>query len=342
MKKVAFFKGKESVHIFGDYEIHFFDDQSFIPQLSNFNKLITFIRRGLGQGINYPSFSLGFAEEIHRLYIRKEKWYMDFINYFIETFENFDIIVMSTYCPVHPEVISKLKKPIKILGFIDEPNSTYVRGVPFLWAFDGAIYISPSYNEEYLMNDMLLNWGCKNNFFLPLTSTHQHFKFSNDFFKRKNDICYVGNYYGSKVDRLVVLKKYFKNKLLIYGKDWPIKGYGGYLRFLFGKPLFPHKITSLTHTERKNLYLNTKIGFNMHLSEFKRETGNMRMYEVPAYGMMLISDKGGLDAHNMIFKDGIEAVYYETIDDAIQMIEYYLKMKIKELKLLRLVLSVGN
>ena len=39
------------------------------------------------------------------------------------------------------------------------------------------------------------------------------------------------------------------------------------------------------------------------------------MYEVPAHGAMLLSDKAALDAHEAIFTPGIEAVYYDNIAD---------------------------
>ena len=51
----------------------------------------------------------------------------------------------------------------------------------------------------------------------------------------------------------------------------------------------------------------------------------MRMYEAPAHGMMLLCDKAGLDAHAQIFEPDKEAVFYDSIEDAIEKIEYYLE-----------------
>ena len=47
--------------------------------------------------------------------------------------------------------------------------------------------------------------------------------------------------------------------------------------------------------ERRALYLRAKIGINMHLSNQPSETGNVRMYEVPAHVAMPLSDKAALD-----------------------------------------------
>jgi spore maturation protein CgeB len=76
--------------------------------------------------------------------------------------------------------------------------------------------------------------------------------------------------------------------------------------------------------ERTRLYWRTKIGFNMHVSDVPTETGNMRMYEVPAHGAMLMCDKAARDAHEQIFAPGTEAVYYDSVEDAIEKIEHYL------------------
>jgi len=72
---------------------------------------------------------------------------------FIDRFRDFDLIVMSNNF-IHPELlVHELKRPIKILGFFDDPHSTYMRGIQYLWAFDGAFYISPSYNERSLFHE---------------------------------------------------------------------------------------------------------------------------------------------------------------------------------------------
>jgi spore maturation protein CgeB len=93
---------------------------------------------------------------------------------------------------------------------------------------------------------------------------------------------------------------------------------------LKGKPALWSRVRAISDEERTALYYRTKIGFNMHLSERPMETGNMRMFEVPAHGMMLLCDKAGLNAHERIFEPGKQAVFYDSIEDAIEKIEYYL------------------
>ena len=96
------------------------------------------------------------------------------------------------------------------------------------------------------------------------------------------------------------------------------------LRGLTGKPVLWTRITGISDAERSRIYYRTRIGINMHLSDVARETGNLRMYEVPAHGMMLLCDKAGLNAHEQIFTPDKEAVFYDSTEDALEKMEYYL------------------
>jgi spore maturation protein CgeB len=62
----------------------------------------------------------------------------------------------------------------------------------------------------------------------------------------------------------------------------------------------------------------------MHVSDERYETGNARMYELPAHGVMMVCDKAGGNAHERVFAPGEEAVYYDSLDEAIELVEYYL------------------
>lgn len=267
------------------------------------------------------------VEKVDELYRAKDPEYMAFVKDFVEEFKDYDLIVMSTFNPVHPEVFHKyLKKPIKILGFIDDPYSTYLRGIPYLWAFDGAFYISKSYSKEDLFEEALQKWGCENSYWWPLCPRNVEIpaQVNEDFFtKRTNDITYVGLPSVDKIQRLCQLKKHYGDQFSLYGR-WPFYGYAGIVKGLMSKQIYWGRVKSLSNTERTDLYLNTKIGFNMHVSSTPTETGNMRMYEVPMHGIMLLCDKAGRDAHEEIFEPNIEAVFYDDFEDAISKIDYYL------------------
>lgn len=266
------------------------------------------------------------ATGIDSLYRSRDTAYMTFVEDFVDAFADSDLIIFATYNPVHPEVLHhRLVRPTKILGFIDDPHSTYVRGLPYLWAFDGAFYISPGYNDDYDFQTALASWGCPASHWFPLVPHKLPvFEASDAFFAARDvDVVYVGGSYGSKINRLAQLKRALGPRFHVRGR-WGLKGYVGLARGLLGKPVYPHRVLPLTDAERTSLYCRAKIGINMHLSNLPAETGNMRMYEVPAHGALLLCDKSAIGTHERIFRADHEAVYYDDLDDALDKIRYFL------------------
>ena len=90
---------------------------------------------------------------------------------------------------------------------------------------------------------------------------------------------------------------------------------------------------SLNNRKFKGNIIEKKIGFNLHLNGEFKECGNMRTYEVPMHGCLLLSNKAGANAHNLIFEDQKEAVYYDNLDDAIEKINYYLSNDEERIKI---------
>lgn len=283
------------------------------------------------------------VKSIDQMYRDREPWYMKFLGDFVDKFRDADLLVIATYNPIHPEVLySQLSKPVKVLGFFDDPQSSYIRGVPYLWAFDGAFYISPSYAYGLLFKDALERWGCQNSYWYPNVPPRMKFLGESPlwplvapraealqrgdafFCDRDIDLLYVGKAYDSKIDRLAQLRRHFGSRFKIHGK-WQRGGYGGFLRWMKGKPPLWTRVQTISYQRRTELYCRTRIGFNMHLSNTPTETGNVRMYEVPAHGALLLCDKAGLNAHAQIFEPDKEAVFYDSIEDAVEKIEYYLQ-----------------
>ncbi|MDR1450955.1 MAG: glycosyltransferase [Helicobacteraceae bacterium] len=312
----------------GGYQIESFDPRSYFSKKAK-RSIGDFISNGLS-GYDKRSFA-SRAEELDRIYRERDPAYMKMAGDFIDLFRDFDLIVMGLNF-IHPELLAReLKNPIKIVGLIDDPHATYTRGIQYLWAFDGVFYISPSYMDNLPFKTAISRWRDMPTVWLPLCS-HQRVKEptqdDESFFRnRDRDLVYVGGHYTNKIGRLIELKRHFGSRIAVRGR-WSFGGYSGFLRGLLGKPLFPYRVTSLSNEERTKLYWNTKIGFNMHQSgDGRSECGNARTYEVPAHGALLISDKGAADGHALIFEPNKEAVYYDTINDAIDLIEYYLNHK---------------
>jgi len=316
VKRVCYFHNPAVAGAFGGYELSTLDPSPyFLGSAARWRR-----RRARAR-----LAALMTAEGVDAAYRERDPDYMRFVGDFVDRYRSAQLVIMATYNPIHPEILHReLPQPTKILGFIDDPYSTYVRGIPYLWAFDGAFYISPGYNRHQRFEEALRQWGCKSSHWSPLVTTPSaRFEATESFFLNRDiDVLYVGASYGNKITRLAQLKKHFGGRLRVHGR-WAFGGHAGWLRGLAGKPIYPHRVSTVTDAERRALYLRARIGINMHLSNEPSETGNVRMYEVPAHGAMLLSDKGGLDTHATIFVPDIEAVFYDDIADAIEKIEYF-------------------
>lgn len=324
MKRVCFFNFPP-VDDFHGFRIETFDPLPYFSRGGCWS-FSEFLSGGLN-GYDKRRAILAGSVGVDRLYRERDQNYMRMASDFIDRFKDFDYIIMGAYNFIHPEIlVRELKKPIKILGFVDDPVSTYARGIPYVWAFDAAFFISPSYIDDLLFETAIrrwykgpVTWWPLNPF--PFERPHQ---VDDAFFRNRHiDVVYVGNPYASKVNRLIELKRHFGSRLRVHGR-WPLKGYVGYIRALLGKPVYPHRVTSVSSEERTQLYWRSKIGLNMHFSDLPSETGNLRMYEVPAHGMLMVCDKSGGDGHATIFEPNQEAVYYDSFRQAIDLIEYYL------------------
>ena len=325
MKRVCLFDFTP-IEDFHGYHIETFDPLSYFPKGAHWS-LSELLSGGLN-GWNKRRAILAGAAGVDRLYRERDPDYMRMAGDFIDRFRDFDLIIFLHYNFIHPELLANnLKKPVKIIGFVDDPMSTYMRGIPYLWAFDGAFFISPSYIDNIPFKAAINRWADKPTFWWPLVVSSFEKPICDDdaFFRERDvDLVYVGGMYGPKVERLIRLKQPFGQRMRVHGR-WAFKGYGGLIRGLQGRPVYPHRVTGLSTTERTGLYWHTKIGFNMHLSETPNECGNMRTYEIPAHGMLMVSDKASDNAHARIFEPNQEAVYYDTFDQAIEIIEYYLQ-----------------
>lgn len=333
LTKVCIFDFPPIKNFYG-YEIQTFDIAKYRHSHNRYG-LSELVYGGLGSYLFRNR--LYSADGIDRLYRSRDRVYMSLVEDFVESFRDFDVVIMANYNFIHPEVLyHELRKPVKILGFVDDPFSTYLRGIPFLWAFDGAFHVSPSYDDRSWFSERLEKWGCEHSMWWPLRPDRREMpRVSDQFFENRDvDVIYVGRAYGPKIDRLAVLRRHFGKRFHIYG-DWPLNGYYGFFRRLAGKPALYLKVQKVNDDERSRLYMRSKIGINMHLSTTPRETGNMRMYEVPEHGALLLSDTAGLNAHELIFRPGTEAVFYSTVDDAIEKLEFYLKNEASRLAIAR-------
>lgn len=282
-----------------------------------------FIRNGI-DGM-YPDRAVIKAEWVDEYYREREPWYMAACERLVRTLDPYDIVVFSTYNFLHPEIVaSQLSGKIRVLGFSDDPHATYVRGIPYLWAFDAAYYISPSYGPTKSFAAMFQDLKFPKARWLPLVQPIDFPLLDEEQIRHRSvGACYVGNPTRSKYRRLARMARAFGSDMRLHGR-WRLGGRLGYVGPLVGQPLLPRTVTSLSLAEKRALYLDTKIGLNMHVSDVPSECGNMRTYEAAQFGMMLLCDRAGLNLQTGIFAEGSEAIYYDNTEEAIELTRHYM------------------
>lgn len=215
----------------------------------------------------------------------------------------------------------------RALGCFDDPHKTYTATLPALWAYHGAYYCSPSYSRKKTFREMLEMFGAKNTHWFPLSCIEPSIDLvsavEKSWDRRKVQVVYIGKCYGVKVDKLAQFNRGINGQLKVFGGNWPLSGLAGFVAPLHGRKFFPKWVRSISPMQRQNYYLESLIGLNMHQGDGE-ETGNMRMYETPMHGAMLLCDKAGLDSHADIFEPDLEAVYYDGIEDAIDKCRFFL------------------
>jgi 2-polyprenyl-3-methyl-5-hydroxy-6-metoxy-1,4-benzoquinol methylase len=148
------------------------------------------------------------------------------------------------------------------------------------------------------------SWEVKNADFIPLAFTEDDYNprmTEEDIIKRNRDIdiIFLGERESSwRQGRLDSLVDAFP-KMFTRGRGWP-KGY-------------------LPESERIKAYQRSKIGINLHNSV---GPVNLRTYMLPANGVMQICDNKHMLGY--LFKLGEEVIGYNSINEATELIRYYL------------------
>ena len=231
-----------------------------------------------------------------------------------------EAIIVDTCPPYHPEYLLKL--PVyKVLRTGDGPISAYDRDLAYLHAYQQVLYHSPAYSRDLGMADKLRYCGMHNADWWPLglfDVYHDPTKTEADILagERDIDIIFVGALHLGKMPFLAKIKKAFGRRLRFHGLCNLKKNL--YFNLKYG---FPGWVKPIPFSQYVPLYQRTKIGFNVH-NRGEYTVGAYRLFELPANGVMQISDGG--EYLNQFFREGEEIVGYKNIDDLIDKIKYYL------------------
>ena len=275
---------------------------------------ITFINH-----INYCSYFYT-ANDLDIAYRNKQPGLIKLYNEVENMIKEFDAFFVLDVNPYHPDFLEKLPVYTAFYSF-DDPDASFLRSMPYAYAFDHVFTVTPIYNKETSMPDQFKKWGAKSASFIPLgviSSQYETLEEEKVFSQKRDiDLIFVGT--ATTVERnakLFKVKNHFQDRFRIYGRwHWKsnVKNIITYKKPYWIKP----------HLNLPELYLNSKIGINIHDSD-EYGFGNRRTYELPLNGAMLICDFKSTTLPD-IYEVGKEAVGYENIDEAIELTEYYLK-----------------
>jgi len=242
-----------------------------------------------------------------------------------------DVLLVDNYQPYHPEYL-RGHAIYKVLRLSDGPVAAYDRDFAYLHAFDHALFHSPAYSADLTMDQKLEYCGCKRRDFWPLAlfeAARSPLVTEEDLFRaaRHHDLVFVGAMHVGKMPALAKIKKAFGHRCRMHGLVDLKKNV--YFNIRHG---FPGWISPIRIEDYVPLYRRSKIGFNLH-NRGSYTVGSFRLFELPANGVMQISDGGSY--LSSFFEPGKEIVGYEDVDGLIELVEYYLTHEAERIDIAR-------
>ena len=234
--------------------------------------------------------------------------------------EHADAIVVENGFPYHPEFLRTIHC-YKVLRTTDGPLAAYDRDFAYLHAYDHVLFHSPAYSRDLSMDEKLRYCGAHNIDFWPLSVHDALFDPSvteQVLMERQRDIdvVFVGTPSPNKMPFIVRVKKAFGRRAVIRGRSrWKWTLYYGAKYGLRGW------IRPIDFTQYVPLYQRARIGINIH-NRGDYTVGNYRLFDLPANGVLQISDGG--EYLRSFFDVDHEIVSYRSADDLIERVRYYL------------------
>jgi hypothetical protein len=230
-------------------------------------------------------------------------------------------VIVDNHMPYHPDYLRKI--PIyKVLRTSNGPINSYEQDFAYLHAYDHVLYHSPAYSSDLDMEEKLRYCGAKNLDWWPLglfDVGFDHGKTEDTILsgERDIDLIFIGSAHLNKMPILVGLKKIFGRRFRWHGLcSWKKNLYIAWKHRLL------HRIRPIPWEQYVPLYQRAKIGINVH-NRGDFTVGGYRLFELPANGVMQISDGG---RHlEQFFKVGEEVERYKNLDDLVDKLRYYLE-----------------
>lgn len=243
------------------------------------------------QGAPYP------WEDLDEKWHLKETILMRLYRQLVNKAKAFDVLINYNGGNLHPEVLESLST-FNVYSCFDDPESSDWLSAPVANKYDAVFHGNIASIFQYQ------HWGCKNFAFLPIFTTPSDVPTPNEYplvnsTPRLREIVFIGDNNHWRRQRLEALSASFP-QANIYGTE-----------SLRGK---------VSEEQKRSLYLDSQIGWNIHKSA---GPNSRRLYELAAYGVLQICDnKTGL---GQIFRLGEEVIGFDTIQEAIELTQYFLK-----------------
>ena len=236
--------------------------------------------------------------------------------------EGASALIVDNCFPYHPDWLRTFDI-YKVLRTSDGPLAAYDRDFAYVHAYDHVLYHSPAYSADLTMPEKLRYVGARRADFWPFGIFDAMFDPSmseDELFARKRDIdvVFIGFPYRNKLPAFAKIKKALGNRLVMHGFNYK---YNAYFNLKYGLPGWV-KGPLVPGRAYRELYERARVGFNVH-NRGDYTVGSYRLFELPANGVMQISDGGEhLDA---FFEEGREIVGYRNLDEMVDKVRYYLE-----------------
>jgi spore maturation protein CgeB len=231
-----------------------------------------------------------------------------------------DALLVDNCPPYHPEFLRTLSV-YKVLRASDGPISAYDRDFAYLHAYDHVLFHSPAYSRDLTMAEKLRYCGARRVDLWPMWVFDGMYDPACDEARirtgnRPIDVIFIGAFHRGKLGHLARIKRHFGSRCVMHGLINLKKNLYFNVRYRLPGWIRPIRIDQYVP-----LYQQAKVGFNVH-NRGKFTIGNYRMFELPANGVLQVSDGGEYLAS--FFEPGREIVGAEEADDMIERIEYFL------------------
>lgn len=235
--------------------------------------------------------------------------------------EQIDAVVVDACNPYHPDYLRRFSV-YKALRTCDGPIAAYERDLAYAHAFDQVLYHSRAYSEDMEMPEKLAYCGVKRADFWPLAvfrAARDGSLLPHDIRQQSRDvdIVFVGAMHLGKMPLLAQVKRRFRGRLRMHG--YTTLKRNAYFNLKFG---FPGWIRPLPADAYVPLYCHSKLGFNVH-NRGMYTVGSYRLFELPANGVMQISDGGAYLKD--FYEPGKEIVAYDSAEELVEKLVYYLE-----------------